>query len=148
MHDVCPWSILYLQKGSLSPHKRVGVVFFPKYQRFIEDRRLLENMGLVEKSSVTAYLEEYYEKHPLDNSYEGVLARRSGLTKDQVIAYLEKLEYLAKIAEYDPTGKAPILKGDAREDHQFRIKSKNNEEYLLGVNIFYIEERRIINFAS
>ena len=119
-----------------------------KYQRFIEDQRLLENMGLIEKSSVTAYLEEYYEKHPLDNSYEGVLARRSGLTKDQVIAYLDKLEYLAKIAEYDPTGKAPILKGDAREDHQFRIESKNNEEYLLGVNIFYIEEHRIRNFAS
>ena len=110
---------------------------------FFAYQRLLENMGLVEKSSVTAYLEEYYEKHPLDNSYEGVLARRSGLTKDQVIAYLDKLEYLAKIAEYDPTGKAPILKGDAREDHQFRIESKNNEEYLLGVNIFYIEERRI-----
>ena len=109
---------------------------------------LLENMGLIEKSSVTAYLEEYYEKHPLDNSYEGVLARRSGLTKDQVIAYLDKLEYLAKIAEYDPTGKAPILKGDAREDHQFRIESKNNEEYLLGVNIFYVEEHRIRNFAS
>lgn len=115
---------------------------------FFAHQRLLENMGLVEKSSVTAYLEEYYEKHPLDNSYEGVLARRSGLTKDQVIAYLDKLEYLAKIAEYDPTGKAPILKGNAQGDHQFRIESKNNEEYLLGVNIFYIEERRIRNFAS
>ena len=115
---------------------------------FFAYQRLLENMGLVEKSSVTAFLEEYYEKHPLDNSYEGILARRSGLTKDQVIAYLDKLEYLAKIAEYDPAGKAPILKGDAREDHQFRIESKNNEEYLLGVNIFYIEERRIRNFAS
>ena len=109
---------------------------------------LLENMGLIEKSSVTAYLDKYYEEHPLDNSYEGILARRYGLTKDQVIAYLDKLEYLAKIAEYDPTGKAPILKGDAREDHQFRIESKNNEEYLLGINIFYIEERRIRNFAS
>lgn len=132
----------------VAPHKRVGVVFFPKYQRFTEDQRLLENMGLIEKSSVTAYLEEYYEKHPLDNSYEGILARRSGLTKDQVIAYLDKLEYLAKIAEYDPTGRAPILKGDTREDYQFHIEPKNNEEYLLGINIFYIEEHRIRNFAS
>ena len=41
-------------------------MFFPKYQRFIEDQRLLENMGLIEKSSVTAFLEDYYEKHPLD----------------------------------------------------------------------------------
>ena len=80
-----------------------------KYQRFVEDQRLLENMGLIEKSSVTAYLEEYYEKHPLDNSYEGILARRSGLTKEQVVAYLDKLDYLAKIVDYDPTNKAPIL---------------------------------------
>ena len=115
---------------------------------FFAYQRLLENMGLIEKSSVTAYLEEYYEKHPLDNSYEVILARRSGLTKDQVIAYLDKLEYLAKIAEYDPTGRAPILKGDTREDYQFHIESKNNEEYLLGINIFYIEEHRIRNFAS
>ena len=93
----------------VAPHKRVGVVFFPKYQRFTEDQRLLENMGLIEKSSVTAYLEEYYEKHPLDNSYEGILARRSGLTKEQVVAYLDKLDYLAKVVDYDPTNKAPIL---------------------------------------
>ena len=60
---------------------------------FFAYQRLLENMGLIEKSSVTAYLEEYYEKHPLDNSYEGILARRSGLTKEQVVAYLDKLVY-------------------------------------------------------
>ena len=134
-------NIIFAEQSFVPTQKGRNLGFFA-YQR------LLENMGLVEKSSVTAYLEEYYEKHPLDNSYEGVLARRSGLTKDQVIAYLDKLEYLAKIAEYDPTGKAPILKDNARGDHQFRIESKNNEEYLLGVNIFYIEERRIRNFAS
>ena len=42
---------------------------------------LLENMGLVEKSSVTAYLEEYYEKHPLDNSLEGGLLVKLVLRK-------------------------------------------------------------------
>ena len=121
---------------------------FSKYQRFIENQRLAENMGLIEKSSVTAFLEDYYEKHPLDNSFEGVLARKSGLTKENVIATIDTINYLTFIAEYDPTGKAPILKGDAREDHQFHIEPKNNEEYLLGINIFYIEEHRIRNFAS
>ena len=58
-------------------------------------------MGLVEKSSVTAYLEEYYEKHPLDNSYEGVLARRSGLTKENVIALLNYAEDLVFLANYN-----------------------------------------------
>ena len=104
-------------------------------------------MGLVEKSSVTAYLEEYYEKHPLDNSYEGILARRSGLTKDQVIAYLDKLDYLAKIVDYDPTNKAPILKQEARKPYRFHVDSEDNAEYTLGVNDCYIEDRKIRNFA-
>ena len=108
---------------------------------------LLENMGLIEKSSVTAYLEEYYEKHPLDNSYEGILARRSGLTKDQVIAYLDKLDYLAKIVDYDPTNKAPILKQEAQKPYRFHVDSEDNAEYTLGVNDCYIEDRKIRNFA-
>lgn len=92
----------------MSPHKRVGVVFFPKYQRFIEDQRLLENMGLVEKSSVTAFLEDYYEKHPLDNSFEGILARKTGLTKENVIATLDTIHYLTFIADYNPDGYYPL----------------------------------------
>ena len=118
-----------------------------KYQRFAEDQRLLENMGLVEKSSVTAFLEEYYEKHPLDNSYEGILARRSGLTKEQVIAYLDKLDYLAKVVDYDPTNKAPILKQEAQKLYRFHVNPEYNAEYILGVNNYYIEDRKIKNFA-
>ena len=134
-----------MKKPTLSPHKRVGVVFFPKYQRFIEDQRLLENMGLVEKSSVTAYLDKYYEEHPLDNSYEGILARRSGLTKDQVVAYLDKLDYLAKIMDYNPAGKAPIMKSEAEESFELHVESDDNE-YYLGVRDIYLDDRRIRNF--
>ena len=65
-------------------------------------------MGLVEKSSVTAYLEEYYEKHPLDNSYEGVLARRSGLTKENVIALLNYAEDLVFLANYNSANYYPL----------------------------------------
>ena len=104
-------------------------------------------MGLVEKSSVTAYLEEYYEKHPLDNSYEGILARRSGLTKEQVVAYLDKLDYFAKVVDYDPTNKAPILKQEAQKLYRFHVNSEDNAEYTLGVNNYYIEDRKIKNFA-
>ena len=119
-----------------------------KYQRFAEDQRLLENMGLIEKSSVTAYLDEYYEKHPLDNSYEGILARRSGLTKDQVIAYLNQLDYLAKVINYDPTGKAPIIESHTKEQHELYIESKDNNDYYLGIRTIYFEDRRIKNFAA
>lgn len=80
-----------------------------EYQRFIEDQRIAENMGLVEKSAVTAFLEDHYAKYPLDNSYEGILARQTGLTKDEVIAVLDEMEQLEFLANYDPTNYYPVL---------------------------------------
>ena len=65
-------------------------------------------MGLIEKSSVTAFLEDYYEKHPLDNSFEGVLARKSGLTKEKVIATIDTINYLTFIVDYEPDGYYPL----------------------------------------
>ena len=73
------------------------------YQRFIEDQNLAESSGLIEKSAITAFLDEYYEENPIDNSYEGILARYSGLSKDNVIALLDILDYGNYIASYDPT---------------------------------------------
>lgn len=77
------------------------------YQRFVEDQRLAEGMGLVEKSAVTAFLEDYYAEHPLDESYEGILARKTGLTKETVIATLDQLDYYKFLADYDPTELGP-----------------------------------------
>ena len=134
-------NIIFAEQSFVPTQKGRNLGFFA-YQR------LLENMGLVEKSSVTAYLEEYYEKHPLDNSYEGILARRSGLTKEQVVAYLDKLDYFAKVVDYDPTNKAPILKQEAQKPYRFHVDSEDNAEYTLGVNDCYIEDRRIKNFAA
>ena len=134
------FNIIFAERDFVPTQKGRNLGFFA-YQR------LLENMGLVEKSSVTAYLEEYYEKHPLDNSYEGILARRSGLTKEQVVAYLDKLDYLAKVVDYDPTNKAPILKQEAQKPYRFHVDSEDNAEYTLGVNDCYIEDRKIKNFA-
>ena len=73
------------------------------YQRYIEDQRLLEVAGVTEKSSVTALLEEYYDKNPLDNSEQGIIARYSGLTKDQVVAVEDAIDVITYIANYDPT---------------------------------------------
>lgn len=74
------------------------------YQRFIEDQSLMESMGMFGddgESAVTAFLREYYEEHPLDNSYEGILARYSGLSKEDVIAFLDIIDYGNYIANYD-----------------------------------------------
>ena len=133
-------NIIFAEQSFVPTQKGRNLGFFA-YQL------LLENMGIIEKSSVTAYLEEYYEKHPLDNSYEGILARRSGLTKEQVVAYLDKLDYLAKVVDYDPTNKAPILKQEAQKPYRFHVDSEDNAEYTLGVNNYYIEDRKIRNFA-
>lgn len=73
------------------------------YQRFTEDQSLAEAAGLIEKSAATAFLEDYYKEHPLDNSYEGLLARYSGMTKDNVIALLDFVDYVDYIAHYDPS---------------------------------------------
>ena len=73
------------------------------YQRFIEDQSLAESMGLIEKSAVSVFLDEYYDKNPLDNSYEGIMARYTGLDKDTVIAVLDIVDYGNYIASYDPS---------------------------------------------
>ena len=99
------------------------------YQRFIEDQSLAESMGLIGdgsgKSAVTAFLDEYFEEHPLDNSYEGILARYSGLTKETVIALLDKIDYYTYIANYDASTRyafgAPVME----EKHDLIFDNEN-----------------------
>lgn len=93
---------------------------------FFAYQRLLENMGLIEKSSVTAYLEEYYEKHPLDNSYEGILARKSGLTKNNVIALLDYAEQIVFLAYYNPANLYPIPYKNITDKRVDKLEIKNN----------------------
>ncbi len=73
------------------------------YQRFIEDQSLAESMGIIEKSAVAQYLEDYYEMNPLDESYEGQLARYSGLDKETVSDLLDVIAYYEYVDAYDPS---------------------------------------------
>lgn len=72
-------------------------------EEYIIRDRWKESAGLTTKSAVTSFLEDYYTENPLDNSREGVLARFSGLTKDEVIAAEETIEVLTYLASYDPS---------------------------------------------
>lgn len=77
------------------------------YQRFLEDQRLIENLGVVDKSSLSDLIEKEENETPSDNSYEAQLARTSGMTKEQVtetLAYMDKLQFLAN---YDPSDLGP-----------------------------------------
>ena len=77
------------------------------YQRFIEDQRFMESTGMVEKSSVTIALDKYYEEHPVDTSYEGVMARMTGMTKEKVIAVSDMIDVFMWLADYKPDGYFP-----------------------------------------
>ena len=79
-----------------------------KYQRYMEDNRILESAGVMKKSPVISFLERWEEEHPLDNSYEGILARQTGYSKEQISQALDEMYYQDFIANYDPSDRLPL----------------------------------------
>lgn len=75
------------------------------YQRYIEDQRILEQMGAYEDSTnpVTAYVEKREAELPYltDNTPAGYLARISGITKSDAETLLALAEYYTFLADYD-----------------------------------------------
>jgi len=90
------------------------------YQRYIEDQRILEQMGAYEgsKNPVTAYEEayekQYLENHPEANTYIGYLSRISGLTPENTETMLAFVYYYNYIDQYDPTLRIAMT-GDTSE---------------------------------
>lgn len=113
------------------------------YQRFIEDQSLAESMGIIEKSAVTAYLDDYYEQNPLDNSYEGILARYSGLDKETVVALLDLIDYGNYIAGYDAGERyvfgAPAV--EVKEEFNFDNENIADGYYVLLGQISFSDVR-------
>ena len=72
---------------------------------YIDLDPLYNQLGLIENSAVADFLDDYYQKNPLDNSYEGLLARYSGLTKDEVEATLAYIDYEEAVTAYRPAEK-------------------------------------------
>ena len=106
---------------------------FKFYQRYIEDQRWMENAGIISKSAADIVMDNQLAMQPLDNSYEGILARYSGMTKETVVATLDHIEYLKYIAKYDPTTRsAPINYPASAISYVKSDKSQNHE--LTGEN--------------
>ena len=118
------------------------------YQRYIEDQRLAEASGLIEKSAVTAFLERYLEKHPLDNSYEGILARRSGLTKEQVVLALDIVEYQKFLADYNPEEMFPLAHNTEKPSYKIENDETFDNIYVIAVNNYYHVEKRYLATIS
>lgn len=95
------------------------------YQRFGEDQTLAESMGIIDESAVSKFLNEYYALNPVDDSYEGMLARYSGLPKEDVIAYLDILDYYNYIAQYDPSERYAFGEPVVEESHEIMFDNEN-----------------------
>ena len=120
------------------------------YARYIEDQRYLESAGMIEQSAVTAFLDEYYEEHPLDNSYEGIIARMSGLPKETVIAVYDAIDFMNFVAEYDPTDYYPTP-AIHPEEPDYTIEDNRiikDETFVAIIQTGYFSEYRQRNFAS
>ena len=83
-------------------------------------------MGVIEESAVSVFLDKYYEENPLDNSYEGILARRSGLDKETVVAILDLIDYGNYIAEYDPTERYAFGVPAVEKDNTILFDNENS----------------------
>ena len=65
--------------------------------------RILGTMSDENDNPVLAFEDRYEAEHPIDTSFEGTLARISGLTKNDVAFLMEVVDYSTMLAEYDPT---------------------------------------------
>lgn len=101
------------------------------YQRYAENERLLENINPGYTSTVTAYLRDYYEENPLDQSFEGTLARFSGMTKEGVEDTLALIEYYDFLKDYKPSERYAF--GEPKIKDKKELKFNNNNDVAKGM---------------
>ena len=80
------------------------------------------------KNEVTAYRQRYYKEHPLDESESGILARRTGLEKSDVLLAIEIIKNMNRIARYNPIGRYDFTKHGLGVDRAGFIFYDNKKE--------------------
>ena len=113
---------------------------YDSMQAYLELDMLYEELGLIEHSAVAEFLEEYYQKNPLDTSYEGTLARFSGLTKDEVVSTLAFMDYAEFTDNYLPGDRYEF---SYNEEKPIIVKGENSPEYILLPEITYSDIRNM-----
>ena len=78
------------------------------YQSYSELMEWMETVGLVKASGTAKTAQRYYDENPIDNSYEGKIARLSGMSRERVVAVLDLFEYVAWLKNYDATALLPV----------------------------------------
>lgn len=79
------------------------------FERYAQDQRLGVAMGMYDRSQISVVIENYRKEHPLDNSTLGIIARRSGLTKEEVKKDIAMINGLLFVADYNPDGLGPLV---------------------------------------
>lgn len=96
----------YCVMGSQNPHWQEL-----KYlQHYTEQTRICTQIKCAsvvdsegnDRNPITAYKEEYYAKNPIDTSRSGILARISGITKNQAETVIAFFDYANYLANYQP----------------------------------------------
>lgn len=96
------------------------------YQRYAENERLLENMNPGYTSEITAYLDKHYMENPMDQSYEGTLARFSGMSVEDVEYGLALIEYYNFLENYNPSERYAFGEPAVEEEKELRFDNENS----------------------
>ncbi len=117
-------------------------------ERYALDQRMGESMGVYDKSQTAIYTENYLKEHPLDNSPLGIIARRSGLSKEEVKKDIAMVNALLFVADYNPEGLGPLVIEERKPEVVF--ESTENYMYIIGIiqNPARIEEKRNQNITA
>ncbi len=80
-----------------------------QFKMFTSDKTAYNNVELFEGGAnpVLAFLDQYYEENPVDNSFEGYLARATGFTSSDIVAILEYLDTSGRLAYYNISWEKP-----------------------------------------
>lgn len=116
------------------------------HQRFVEDQRLFAEMHVFNQNLVVSFLNDHYEENPIDNSYEGILARFSGMTKDEVIAAENLWNGLVYLANYDPSSRYQFV--EEPEDTKLETKDTNENFLAIALEPKHIIYKKLIQTTS
>lgn len=83
---------------------------FVRFSQFTLDQRIQKLTEETTESASMAYLNDYYAANPIDNSYEGRIARLAGLTTDELSSALAYMEYQVYLAYYNPATRYQFVK--------------------------------------
>lgn len=115
------------------------------YQRFIEDQSLAESMGIIERSAVAEFMDDYYGNNPNNElSYEDLLSQYSGLSKETITDVMDVLAYYEYIGSYDPSERyafgAPVV-DEGEQDLIFEEEMTMDGMTIALEGIIYRDER-------